>query len=314
MKREGLDLNLLIVLDHLAVEGTVSQAAVKLGVTQSAVSNALRRLRTHFGDSLFIPVAGRMEPTALAAILIDRIHTVQGELTEIAELRATFDPARSDRSFTVVTSDYVYLVLLAEAVRRLRKVAPGLSLKAILVSEHTPELLRQGRADFVIMPGQLLVDDHPSEPLFDDGYVCVVWSENSKVGEVLSHADYMSLGHVGSSMGNPHLVHLGEEVVERAGFERKIAAYAPTFTLVADTVVGTDLVATMHRRAAEIQAQRLPLRILPTPKRFKRVTEMLQWHRRKNDDPAITWMRGFLRETAATLDAPRPSHSSPQET
>lgn len=301
MAPDQLDLNLLIVLDRLGIEGSVSKTAVALGVSQSAVSNSLRRLRAHFDDELFAPVGGRMRPTALAESLLARVRVIREELDDLAESRATFTPSTSTRMFSIIASDYVYSLLLTRLIQRVRQLAPNIRVRTMPIGERTPEFMRQGRADFLITPTQLLVDDHPSVPLFDDGYVCIAWSGNRKIGDQLTLAQYLTLDHVCTAMGGAHVVHLQGDVVEASGMDRRIVAYAPNFMAVADTILETDMIATVHARAAMMQARHLPLRIFPMPLPSRRFTESLQWHRRKSDDPGLVWMRQLIVETAASM-------------
>lgn len=311
MRLQNLDLNLLVILDRLATDGNVSQVAQTLGLSQSAVSNALRRLRAHFEDELFTAIGGRMVPTALAESLSGRVRRAIIELEEVALSRARFDPATAQRTFTIVSSDYSFLVLVTGVIRRLREIAPGICIRSILTTEQTPELLRQGQADFVIVPRERTVDDYPAERLFEDSFACVVWRDNRKVGDTLTQAEFVSLSHVSTSLGAAPIPHLQDEALARHGIVRRIAVYAPNFTSVAEAVVGTDLIAMMHARSARLFAERLPVRIVTPPMALRPFTEMLQWHKRKEGDPGIIWMRQILKDVAATLP-PLESASHPE--
>ena len=301
MRLNDLDLNLLIVLDRLAREGTVSQTAYALGVSQPTVSNALRRLRKHFRDDLFRPIGGRMIPTEFADALIARISAAMSDLSEVAVSREHFDPTTSQRALHIVCSDYAFSVLVVPVVRKLRELAPNMRLVCRLTTEQTPTWLRQGDADFLILPTTRLVDDHPSLPLFEDDFSCVVWEGNKRIQDVMTLDAFRSGNHVSTILGAARIPHLQDDAFERHGLCPNVALWTPNFSSVADAVVGTDLIATMHSRAARLAVQRLPLRILAPPIAFRPFTEMIQWHRRNDDDPAMQWVRDLFVEVASSL-------------
>jgi DNA-binding transcriptional LysR family regulator len=301
MRFNRLDLNLLVILDKLLAEESVSKVAQQLNMTQSAVSNALRRLREYFEDELFVQVGRRMVPTPFAEMLGAQVRDTLVELERISASRAGFDPAGEERTFTLITSDYAFLVFVAEVVRRLRERAPGIRIRTVLTTENAAEHLRQGLADFLIVPEKRTVEEYPREPLFKDDFVCICWQENPLIGDSISLEQYLNLEHVGTSMGPTRVPHIDDELLAARGFRRNVTIYAPNFTLVADAVMGTDRIATMHRRSANIWARRLPLRLLELPIQLGGFTQMLQWHKHRSSDPGMAWMRTFMRDVAADI-------------
>ncbi len=126
-----LDLNLLVALDTLLEEKSVSRAADRLNLSQSAMSSALSRLRDYFGDELLIPVGRRMEPTALALSLASPVRDILQRIRTTVQTRPSFDPGTAQRRFRIMTSDYLIEVLLAEAVRELAVIAPVIQLQVL---------------------------------------------------------------------------------------------------------------------------------------------------------------------------------------
>jgi DNA-binding transcriptional LysR family regulator len=302
MRFHNLDLNLLALLDRLITERSVSATALQLRMTQPAVSNALARLRLHFRDDLMVQVGRRMEPTAFALSLQDRIREALQQLESIANAQGSFDPTTADRTFSLLTSDYVFLVFITDVLRRLAIEAPGVRLRVMLTTENSEDLLRKGEVDFLILPEQLTVADHPTAPLFSDRFTCIVWSGNTEVGEKLSLEQYLAAQHISTSLGPSNVAHIEQQALDSLGVTRKIAAFAPNFTLVADAVVETPYIATIHSRSARRLAERLPIRLVEPPLPIPPFTETIQWHRGRSTDPAAMWLRSFLSDCATALD------------
>jgi LysR family transcriptional regulator, nod-box dependent transcriptional activator len=303
MRLQKLDLNLLIMLDILIDEGSVSQTAQRLGMTQPAVSNALARLRAHFDDELFILLDRRMVPTPLCASLADPVKRIMRELNEIAAARAGFDAATTDRTVTVICSDYVFLVFLSRAIRELTTIAPALKVRVLLTSENFGELLRSGRADFGIFPESRVIDGLAWEPLFQDDYSVICWNRHPQLAASITPEQYLSLPHVGASIGSNTPPHIEQESLDRHGIERNIAAYAPNFIGVAEIVVGTSYIATVHTRAAKILEQRMDLHVLRPPVEIDPFRECLQWNPAMQNDPGIMWIKNYLLESAKSMGA-----------
>jgi DNA-binding transcriptional LysR family regulator len=294
MRFHRLDLNLLVILDHLLQGRTVSETARILSLTQPAISNSLARLRAHFEDELFVSVGRRLEPTPFAKSLADPVKTALEEIERIIITRSDFNPATAERDFTIVCSDYVYSAFLTRVIRRLAEVAPNINLLVLLNSEMTSPLLNEGQADFLITPQGLTFPLHPHVPLFSDDFSCIVWSENKEVGDVLSAEAYLNMRHVSVTLGPKNPRHIEQKSLDMLGIDRRIVVFAPTFNAVADTIIGTPYIATVHSRTARLFAERLPLKVLKAPVPIATFTECLQWHRNKDNDAGTLWLKEFL--------------------
>src|ERR1700755_1121121 len=130
MRLRTVDLNLLVTLEALVAERSVSKAALRMGLTQSAVSHALRRLRATFDDELFVRSPDGMEPTLRAIEISDATRTALEQIERTVDKSATFDPATAERSFTGRTSEYVASSLLQRLCPKLREQAPGIRINA----------------------------------------------------------------------------------------------------------------------------------------------------------------------------------------
>jgi LysR family transcriptional regulator, nod-box dependent transcriptional activator len=298
MHFQKLDLNLLVAFDTLLEEKSVSRAADRLNLSQSAMSSALSRLRDYFGDELLIPVGRRMEPTALALSLAPSVRDILQRIRTTVQTRPTFDPATAQRRFRIMTSDYLIEVLLAEVVRELAVIAPGIQLQVLPSNETSFALFLKGDVDLVIAPEEHLPnDDHPRRVLFEDSFSCIVWSGNTTVREPLTLEQWLAMSHVVVHFGRDQLTVFErwyEGQGETKGAERRVDIIAPSFGVVPHLIVGTQRVATMHTSHARLYEKLLPLRVLAPPPGFPTMRETMQWHRHLDTDPAIRWLVDLL--------------------
>jgi DNA-binding transcriptional LysR family regulator len=294
-----LDLNLLVALDTLLEERSVSRAADRLNLSQSAMSSALSRLRDYFGDELLIQVGRRMEPTALGLSLGPSVREILQRIRVTIQTRPTFDPGTAQRRFRIMTSDYLIEVLLADVVRELAKIAPGIQLQILPSNEISYGLFLKGDADLMIVPEDHTLPDHPRSLLFEDTFSCVVCSENTSVQEPLTMEKWLAMSHVVVHFGRDQLTIFERWFAESnvtKGAERRVDIIAPSFGVVPHLVVGTQRVATMHTSHARLYEKLLPLRVLAPPPEFPSMREMVQWHRHLDTDPAIRWLVELLEQ------------------
>jgi DNA-binding transcriptional LysR family regulator len=202
-------------------------------------------------------------------------------------------------------SDYPATVLMPRVLAQAQKTAPGLTFEILPVSDPDSDALERGEADLRIMPQQWTSRRHPSERLYEDRYVCVVWSENTRVKRRFSRAEYLRAGHVAVCFpGRPFPV-MEEWLFEQLGQRRRVEVVAPTFNLSSHLVIGTDRVATMHAWLARYCMESgMPLRLVEPPFEMPPVVEWMQWHRYLEADAGIVWLRRFLKSAVSS----RPGH------
>jgi DNA-binding transcriptional LysR family regulator len=298
MDFKGLDLNLLYVLDVLLQEKNVTRTGERIHLSQSATSGTLARLREFFSDELLVQIAHKLVLTPLAEELVGPVRDLLMRAEAIAHKVPVFNPAASNRRFRLMMSDYVTSVLMPEVLEMIERTAPGITLEILSNAENAVEVLERGEVDLLIMPKHYLAQNHPSEDLFDDGYVCVVWSHNKSIEDSLSLDQFLATGHVGVRLGTRQMPVFDEWAFERLGHRRRLEVVTMTFNTVPQLVIGTNRIATIPERLARRYAQHLPLKILPTPLELPRLVEMTQWHQFRQDDPAVTWFRGLLQKGA----------------
>lgn len=279
-------------MDALFAERSVSRAGERLHLSQSATSGALARLRYVFRDPLIVPVGRTMALTPLAEGLVAPIREFLLQAEFILHASPVFDPATSTRKFRLMMSDYVETVVMTEALPRIQKAAPAVTFE--LFSDDGSQVLERGEIDLCITPGRYLSTQHPSEPLFADDYVCLVWSENPKVQRSLSVNQYLALGHIIVQYGSQRQLPAFDEWF-RERFERKVEVVTTTFNLVPQLLIRTSRIATVHRRLATFYEQYLPLRSVSPPLEIPRLEEFMQWHRSRDHDPGTVWLRSVLK-------------------
>ncbi len=309
MHFKGLDLNLLVVLDALLAEKSITRAAERIYLSQSATSGALARLREFFGDELLTQFGHKMLLTPRAEALIDPLRNMLMRAEEIISRSPAFDPGTSTHNFKLMMSDYVAAVLMPEFLQRLQELAPGVTLELLSNAETPLQALERGEIDLLIAPRQYTSQTHPWEPLFDDGYLCAVWSGNPLVGDTLSIDLYLALGHVAARFGRERTPAVDEWAFDQFGHKRRIEVVAMAFNLLPRLVIGTTRIATMPESLARRYTEFLPLRLLPPPVEIPRLSEVLQWHRYRNSDAATSWLRGLLQKVADECTTRRASHA-----
>ena len=306
MRLDRFDLNLLVVLDTLLEERNVTKASERLHIGQSAASGALARLREYFGDELLVPVGRKLMLTPLAESLVEPVRDTLLRARATLALKPGFDPSVAERRFSVCASDYVTTVVLAEAVRRIALQAPGVALDIRSPPKDVLESFERGSVDLLVMPEQYAARvQHPQMRLFEDTQVCLVWAGNTQVGGTLSFDQYMAMGHVAVRFGDERSITFEEWFLPRHGKQRKVESSVDNFSTVPLLVVGTNRIATVHRRLAEHFAKHLPLRVIEAPFDMPALVEVMVWPRYLDRDPAHVWVRGVVEGCAGELAAGR---------
>jgi len=299
MHLERLDLNLLVALHELMLEHSVTRAADKLSVSQPAMSGALMRLRSHFGDKLIQRVGRQMVLTPFAMSLAPRVHDLVDGLGEVARSRPGFEPAASIRTFVVVGSDYAQSVFMPSAYRRVMSLAPGVSIDTELRALDHDERVDRGLIDVFIAPHTLVSPGHPRTLLFKDEYVAVVWLGNEEVGKRISREQFLRMGHAVRSIYPGRASRVGDELrIQELGCRRNVVLRVPTFDMLPRVIVGTRLVATMQLRLAQAAARLLPIRILKHPLNMRPLELVMQWPSHREEDSGGQWLRRQLLEVA----------------
>lgn len=302
MNLAAIDLNLLVALEALLGERHVTRAAARLGLSQSATSHALARLRRLLGDPLLVRDGQSLVPTVRAAALAPRLSEALGSLRAALAPPAAFDPATARRRFTIGLADYAQFVLLPPLLARLSEAAPYVDLVA---RDYAAGQL--GELDFTVAPDRSVMRADPlagpalrARRLFRERYVCVARRGHPKIGKKLDLATFVALPHAFiAPRGTPGGV-VDEALAER-GLTRRVALMIQHFLVAPYAIAGSDLVITLAERLALAFVERLPLVIHEPPLPLPQFTMQLYWHERHHLDPAHRWLREQLIEVGRSL-------------
>lgn len=302
MNISQIDLNLLRVFDAIHRRGSVSRAAAELGLTQSAMSNALRRLRDSVGDPLFVRERYGVLPTPVADQLSPFVREALDAVDRGLDRIARFDPATAERSFSLIMTDIAEAVILPRLVEEFRVAAPGITARAInLPIEETAAALRSGEADLAIgylpdFPGRFF-----QRHLFDTQYVCIAAADHPLTRTPLTLDGFRQARHaVAEAQGTGHFV--VEQTLEKLGIERRIGARVPHFLSIPFIVAASDLIATLPRALGVTMKNGPAVVMLDHPVDLPTVDIRLLWHERFHEDPANRWLRRVLTRVFGTVE------------
>jgi DNA-binding transcriptional LysR family regulator len=295
---KNLDLNLLAALDKLIHLRSVSRAADELSITQSAMSNALNRLRQHFDDPLLVQVGRRMELTPRAIALEQPVRDILVRIDAAVATPPGFDPETSSRRIGLMVSDYSlhtvvppFLAVVASKARLMRfDVKPQQSL---------PQLqLERGDTDLLIAPGIYCSPDHPSERLLLDPMVCVLDADNPAAREGLSMETFLRAEHVVMLPPNAG-ESFAARVLREAGLTVQVAVTTFSFASLPDLVRSTRRIALVQERLARRLARLGGLAVVDPPLALPALEQRVQWHSIRGQDPALAWLRAELHASIA---------------
>ncbi len=303
MNLRNVDLNLLVVLDALLAERNVSRAGRRIGLSQSAMSAALARLRIVFRDPLLVRSGRNLALTQGAEQLIIPIREILGRVEQTISERPEFNPSIASRSFSISASDYATLVLLVPFVRRLVVEAPNVTIHILPRFRDVAQVLKTDQADIVIEPRELFADIRfPSQVLFRDRWLCAVDAKNPHVrNNRLTMKRYLQLPHLVYSIGTDRQLNLADQHVGQLGVRRQIDVTVESFLLVPFLLEGTLMVSLILERAARRLAGITRVRTLKPPLRLPDIHEALYWHPRHTSDPGHRWLRERLAAIASEL-------------
>lgn len=305
MRFHGLDLNLLVALNALLTEKSISRAAAKVHLSQPAMSNALSRLRDYFHDELLSSSGRNLTLTARAEALVAPVREVLVRIESTIATSPDFDPIRESRTFNIQVSDYSTTVFMPALIEHLYAQAPEVRLNLHPLDARQAGAVEQGDVDLLIIPTQYVLPGHPSVPLFEEEFVCVGWSQNDAVGDELTVEKFLAAGHVISHFGNKAPTMDGM-VLDQYGFSRRVEITAASLAGLPAFVVGTRRIATVHRRVANMYARNLPIRIWEMPIKLPNMVQAMQWHKHRTNDAALSWLRQCAQDVA-TKHFPRSS-------
>ncbi len=291
----SVDLNLLVILDVLLTERHVSRAAIRLNMSQPAVSHALARLRDLLDDPLLVREGAGLVPTLKAMEIAKPLTEVLTGVRAVLGPQG-FDPATTQYRFHLSMSDYGGSILLPGLVRELRKDAPGIDLAVSQFSrEGMIARILDGEIDlgfgvFPYLPAQIAADI-----IMQDKYVCLL-DRRSLKGRKFDIETYFARPHALVAVRGDATTEI-DESLRLAGHTRHIAVVVPHWGVAPQLIADTDLILTIARGGLKNLLPDDNLVVLPAPVALPPIPFVQIWHKRRESDPAHRWLRSKISST-----------------
>lgn len=292
------DLNLLRIALAIHDAGSVSAAAVKLGISQPAMSASLSRLRRVVDDPLFIKTSRGMDPTPRALALVATARDVLARVDAAILASHAFDPASTTETFTFALSDIGEMVFLPKILDQLQKRAPMATVRSVtLPPEQLEQELQNGTIDLAIgyFP-DLRKSNFYQQRLFTHHFVCLLRSDHPIKSRKLSLEQFLALGHV-VVRAEGRSQEVFERVLERQRIRRRIVLRTPHFMSIPMIVARSDLIATVpHALGVHLRQPGSGVKIVEPPLAIPGFDLKQHWHRKYHHEAKIIWLRGLVSE------------------
>ena len=295
----SMQVSQLRLIHEIALSGSLSEAAERVGITQPAASHALARLRRQFKDQIFVRTSTGMRPTPYGEKLSASIRDALQALSGAFESREEFNPATSRRSFNLFISDNGQLVILPRLLARLNALAPHARIRAqAFPSKGLHVSLESGEVDLAVGSFTTLVAGFRQKRLFRESYVCVVRKDHPQFRNGMSFEAFRAAPHaMAEEAGLAH--ELLDRWLTKQGVQREVKLFVPRFMVLSIVATNSDLLVIMPSRVADQFSKILPLKIMQAPLKLPTYDIKLFWHERVNDDPANRWLRNVFVELFA---------------
>lgn len=292
----NIDLNLLAVFQEVYRERQISAAAKRLGLTQSAVSNALARLRRVFNDELFVRTAQGMQPTPFAEQVAGPVGAAMAQVALALNQRSQFDPATSERRFVLAMTDVGEVHFMPALIERCRALAPRVQLSSVRAgSIALKEELETGRVDLAVGPFDGISEALFQRLLFRQPYVSMFRKGHPLGRGKVTLARFVAAEHLLVDATDAPYDRINQ-LLEQAGVGGNSRFRVPHFTAVPYIVSTGELVVTVPLKLAERAAAPFGLTWITPPLALPQLQTNLFWHRRFNQDPGNQWLRALVAE------------------
>lgn len=296
MQLSQVDLNLLRVLDALLDTESVRLASRRLGLSPSATSHALGRLRDVLGDPILTRAGRRLVRTALGETLRPRVREILERTAALFQAEQALDPASMRRTFRLAANDIMEQAIVRPLSARLASLAPGVNLYSAAPRDLVLDL-REGARDLGFGVFGALPDDVNTTVLWEERFVCLLRRDHPLARKKLTLERFLDLGHVlvapGGTAAGPV-----DTALAAQGLERRIARTVASFLVAPGLVADSDYVMTVSARAARSVGDTLGLVVRDPPLELNRFEVSAVWHRRLDHDAGHRWLRARTLEVA----------------
>lgn len=291
MNLRRIDLNLLVVFEAVVTEASVSRAAHRLHLTQSAMSHALSRLRDAFGDAILERNGRTMRATPRALAMLPEVRALLTQAGRLFAQGGRFDPATVERHVHIGTSDYAAITVLAGRLAEVQRDAPAMHLKLHHAGRvDAPAMLRSGQIDLAFGVLNNLTPDLATVPLLDEPYLCAV-SPGQPTPATLDDyllADHLNVMVQGDTLG------LVDEALAQKGLARRIALTVPHFETAVALLAGTRMLLTAPAGLLQPAAAQGRVALFEPPLVLPAFRTQMAWARRTEDDEGLRWLRNAI--------------------
>jgi DNA-binding transcriptional LysR family regulator len=312
MNISKVDLNLLVYLDVLLREGSVTKAANQLSITQPAMSNGLKRLRDLFKDPLLVRTSEGMTPTQRALEVQPIIRDVLAKLEASIQPATDFSPITSTRTFRIMASDYAESTLLLELIRRLGTIAPNITLDLITPSDVTFHDVEHGKVDMAINRFDELPLSFHQKVVWYDTFSCVL-NVNNPVKQQFNLERYLASQHIwvsktgfGVGVGvDPNEVQkLGwvDAELTKIGKKRDIRVFTRHYHVALQLAKAQNLITTLPSKAANLFKDDPDVVIVDPPFDIPPIALKMAWSALLHHDAGHIWLRRLIAEVAKELE------------
>lgn len=299
------NLNLLVVLDALLAERSISRAAVRLHMSQPAMSAAVGRLREWLGDPLLVRGAGGYTLTTRAEELIEPLRHILDDIARTLQNPPGFDPTSAQKTFRIAANDAFELVVLPALVQRLQQAAPQVRLVVESTEGVVPvEALTSGAVDVAWGHFEAPPPGLRTQVMLEDTLACLVRKGHPGIQSEPPHLSLMQFctaPHLVVALKGNTLPDLVQRRMAESGLTLNIALTVPHMLAAPVIVMNSDYLLTLPTRVARRYADLLGLEFLHLPFDYPPFALRLVWHERAHRDPAITWFRNTLQSVCATI-------------
>jgi len=300
-----LDLNLLKTFHAIHRHHNLSAAAVELGLTQPAISAALKRLRTHFSNPLFVRTAHGMRPTPHADSMAIKIARALDMLREVDQA-ATFSRATTTVHYRIYINDVGMLVMMPQVLKHVSEQAPNAKISIIdLRPDEVVEALDSGEIDLAIGYFLGMPNWARQQTLHKTSYVCAVRTGHPDIGDSLSLDQYLRAKHaMYSTSGSPHSV--VDQTLARMNLTRDVTLRVPRFPALPFLIARSDLIVTIPEDLGLAFSRLIDIKLFPPPVPLGEFEIKQYWHERHHAEPAFQWLRSVVRKETLHLVRQRP--------
>ena len=295
-----IDLNLLLALDALLEERSVTRAARRLALTQPTVSAMLVRLRKLFGDKLFVRTPHGILPTPRAAALAPALKSWLSDAHALVA-REQLDPATANFTASLSANDYIQSALIVPLIQRLRREAPNvrLSVRSAQLTD-IPAMLADGRLDLCITTTtEIPSRDLPSRLLYEERYIGVIRDGHPLKKGAVTLDQFCRYPHVMVSPADGRFVGPTDQALAQIGRNRRVVLSAPGFLILPEILKTDDLIAVVPERV--LRGRMVGLRTFTPPLTIPSFGVHVLWHQRVHQDSAYRWLREQLALAAQSL-------------